>query len=623
MRLMFVRGSVPLAHLRVRVHANAAPIVADEEGGVQLDLPAGRHDVQVELDGTWLPVALEVGAGQTLLVVDADAALAPTQKGFAPAGATGQLAKLVQGELGAQLADLGGRYQIERVLGRGGMGVVLRAQDRLLQRTVAIKTLNEELAGNADAQQIFLTEARGLAALSHPNLVSIHDVTQIEGRAIIVFEFIEGKSLEALLAEQGRLDEADLLRAGIQMGRAFDYLHKKGFIHRDIKPANMLVQADGTLKVIDFGLARSLDDIVNKGTQIRGTPAYMAPEQLLGEPLTGATDVYQLGITLYELASGKLPFEGGHIMFAHVHTAPTPLLHHVPTLSPELASLIMQCIAKSPAERPSAERLTSDLRTIYLSNQQAYDQQGLFALSMGGATAEFELSQLTGRPRTAPAPASVPVPALLAPPARVAVTTGAQHDPVQTNRGATKLVAGLILAILCALSAIALILGQGGAPDAAQRPTSELPTIAAQVPADEAIDKSVVEPSVKLSPSEEIKAVPSDAMPLPAKQSAQASVEAPAKARVGVPVKESIKKRAPPKSGRSDRAAEKPAEQPVAAPKEHVKVAEPAKLAEQPVDAKNLTATAKPAESAKPAEPVKPAEEKKVKVKPNVAPRVF
>jgi predicted Ser/Thr protein kinase len=573
MRLMFIRDKAPLGALAVRLAHQQDLIHTDQEGMVSCELEPGQHDASIELDGRWRSLQLEVAADQSLLVVDVNTLFNPS--GFTAASPTGQLSRLVQGELNDQLQELGQRYQIERVLGRGGMGVVLRAKDTLLGRIVAIKTLNEELSGNKDAQEIFLTEARGLAALSHPHLVAIHDVTQIEGRAIIVFEFIEGSSLEALQQEHGKLGEADLLRAAIQMARAFDYLHKKGFIHRDIKPANMLLQADGTLKVIDFGLARSLEDIVNKGTQIRGTPAYMAPEQLLGDPLTGATDIYQLGITLYELACGKLPFEGGNIMFAHVHTPPTPLAQHSPELSPELVGLIMQCIEKDPTQRPSAEQLNADLRSIYLANQAAYDQQGIFALSMGSATAEFDLSQLGGRSATAQHPAT---------PARVVVPTGSQHDPVQANKAPIKIIAGLILAIIGALALIASI-AIGGKPDPKVEPPSppEQPTIAAQDPGPK---PAGVVPSAKLSPSEVVTAPELEPAlkPDPSPEPVEVVVEEPEVKKTPATAKVTKKPAEKPAEKPTEKPAEKPAEKPVEKPAEKPVEKPVEKIAEKPAE---------------------------------------
>ncbi len=261
--------------------------------------------------------------------------------------------------------DLGTRYVFERVLGRGGMGVVLRAQDTLLNRLVAVKLLSDELADNPEAQQIFLTESRALATLSHPNLVGIFDVTEIDGRAMMVFEYVEGETLEQLLKKGGQFDEAEALRVAIELTFAIEYLHGKNVIHRDLKPANVMVQPDGKVRLIDFGLARSLEDIAERGTRLRGSPAYMAPEQVMGEALGHHTDLYALGMTLFEILAARLPFETGDMSFAQVHRHPPSLGTLRDGLHPDLVIIVDRCICKSRSDRPpSALEVRKILTTI-------------------------------------------------------------------------------------------------------------------------------------------------------------------------------------------------------------------------------------------------------------------
>lgn len=261
--------------------------------------------------------------------------------------------------------DLGTRYVFERVLGRGGMGVVLRAQDTLLNRLVAVKLLSEELADNPEAQHIFLTESRALATLSHPNLVGIFDVTEVGGRAMMVFEYVEGDTLDQLLRKNGHFDEAEALRVAIELTYAIEYLHDKNVIHRDLKPANIMVQPDGKVRLIDFGLARSLEDIAARGTRLRGSPAYMAPEQVLGEQLGHHTDLYALGMTLFEILAGRLPFDSGDMSFAQVHRHPPSLATLREDLHADLVVIVDRCICKAQSDRPaSAVEVRKILTTI-------------------------------------------------------------------------------------------------------------------------------------------------------------------------------------------------------------------------------------------------------------------
>lgn len=254
----------------------------------------------------------------------------------------------------ASQLNLGPRYEFETILGRGGMGVVLRAYDTLLKRPVAIKILSDELAGMPEAERVFLSESQALATLNHPNLVGIYDVVQIEGRAMMVFEFVDGITLDRMFRKTDVLPESDVVRIAIELAQAIEYLHAKNVIHRDLKPANVMVQPDGMVRLIDFGLARSLEDIAERGTRVRGSPAYMAPEQVMGEQLGHFTDIYALGMTLFEVLSGKLPFESGDMSFAQVHRKPPSLAELRQGLHPDLVVLVDTCLGKSPAERPES-----------------------------------------------------------------------------------------------------------------------------------------------------------------------------------------------------------------------------------------------------------------------------
>ncbi len=343
--LMFVVGSQPLAGARVRLaDAPAHEWRTDDEGRITARLERRVHLFEVEYGGVWVDHEVDTSGRSSLLVVHVAGRSTP------PAVSR----TIEDGFLAARIEAMGERYVFERVLGRGGMGVVVKAQDTVLERPVAMKALSEELRDNAEAQRVFLSEARALATLRHPNLVAVHDVTSIDGIALMVFEFVEGDNLERRVGKGIRLSERELVDVARQLAKALEYLHARGVIHRDLKPANLILKPSGELKVIDFGLARSLEDIYAKGTRVRGTPAYMSPEQIQGAELSHASDLYQFGITLYELATGELPFPAGDMGYAHVHMTPPLVSGRAPNLHPDLAALIDHCLTKSPMDRPSS-----------------------------------------------------------------------------------------------------------------------------------------------------------------------------------------------------------------------------------------------------------------------------
>ena len=364
-KFMFVRDTHPLARTRVRMvgeDGRTSEWVTDEEGRIEAEVGRGPTSFQIAAQpaeteplaqtAEWTEHVVDTSeVSSSLVVVNISSASPPT----APRTSFFE----------RHFDDLDGRYRYEETLGRGGMGVVFRAEDTILGRTVAVKVLNDELQDSEEAQEIFLTEARALAGLTHPNLVAIHDVLDSGGIALMVTEYIDGKNVERWLKKHGALTPPAVLELSIQLADVLAYMHKEGFIHRDVKPGNLIIKPDGELKVIDFGLARSLDEITIRGTRVRGTPAYMAPEQIRGEDLTAQTDLYQFGITLYEVLSGKLPFTSGDMGYAHVHTAPQDIREAAPTTPEPLARLVMLCLAKDPAGRPrSAEEIARALRRI-------------------------------------------------------------------------------------------------------------------------------------------------------------------------------------------------------------------------------------------------------------------
>jgi serine/threonine protein kinase len=362
--LMLVQDSQPMADLKVRIEGHGQTYETDTSGQFVCHLQESENHIHVWIDEVWVHKEISVDFTNSIHVID-----------LSPTGQAGG------GFLLDEIERLGSRYAFQRVLGRGGMGVVMLADDILLNRKVAIKMLTEEYRDEPDVQQIFLKEAQSLAALSHPNLVSIYDVTTIEAKAMIVFEYVAGVNAEDILDEEGALPPRDVVRMGIQLCRALEYLHKLEFIHRDLKPSNLIIQPDGTVRIIDFGLARSLEQINARGTRVRGTPAYMAPEQLESNEINTATDIYQLGVTLYELLTGELPFDSTNI-YSAIFSEPDPIKGHLPGVDVALASLVMKCLSKDPTTRPSAGELVRALQVIHGDS----DISGLGTGNLGVAT---------------------------------------------------------------------------------------------------------------------------------------------------------------------------------------------------------------------------------------------
>ncbi len=250
-------------------------------------------------------------------------------------------------------ALLGDRYRIDAALGEGGMGVVYKAHDTLLDRPVAIKLLSPQIAG-AGAERL-LREARSIAQLDHPHIVAVYDVGTVDGRPFIVMQLVTGKTLRETSASPG-----EALRVARQVCLALEYAHGKGLVHRDIKPENVMLTDGGTVKVMDFGLARSegRTRLTQQG-MIVGTVAYMAPEQVLRGDADARTDLYALGCVLYELLAGRPPFGGDDpisIILQHIQVPPVAPHWHNAEISPELEGIVLRLMAKDPAERYASAR---------------------------------------------------------------------------------------------------------------------------------------------------------------------------------------------------------------------------------------------------------------------------
>jgi len=250
---------------------------------------------------------------------------------------------------------LSGRYRLEARIGAGGMSTVYRAFDETLERQVAIKLLNREVATDSDELERFRREARAVAQLSHPHIVGVIDAGEDEGRPYIVFEFVEGETLKDRIRRQGRLPVPEAVAYAIEIARALGAAHARHIVHRDVKPQNVLIDEEGSAKVTDFGIARTLDEEgLTADGRVVGTTDYVSPEQALGQQVTGQSDLYSLGIVLYEMLSGEVPFKGENqvaVAMKHVREPLPDVQRMRPEISAALAAVIDRATAKRPADR--------------------------------------------------------------------------------------------------------------------------------------------------------------------------------------------------------------------------------------------------------------------------------
>jgi tetratricopeptide (TPR) repeat protein len=254
------------------------------------------------------------------------------------------------------------RYRIIREVGRGGMGIVYQAEDDILQRPVAYKVLPNAVRDDARALEDFLREARIAAALHHPNIVTIFDAGQTADAVYIAMEYVEGRSLQDILDEVRILPLPRALDVFRQACRSLVHAHHQQIVHRDVKPANIMVSSTGAVKLMDFGLAAVVSHASAKVSAVRGTPYYMAPEQIAGDPVSAAADQYALGCTFYHMVSGRPPFVDGDVLYHHIHSEPTSPRHWNPTIPVWLDAIILRTMVKVPSKRfPSVEVLLREV----------------------------------------------------------------------------------------------------------------------------------------------------------------------------------------------------------------------------------------------------------------------
>ncbi|MGH9579650.1 MAG: protein kinase domain-containing protein, partial [Terriglobales bacterium] len=261
-----------------------------------------------------------------------------------------------------------GKYDVIEVLGKGGMGVVYKAQDPRIGRMVAIKMMTGGFAENPDLLKRFYREAQSTGMLQHPNIVIVYDLGDQEGNPFLVMEFLEGEGLDKLISSRREIAMVQKLDYIIQACNGLNYAHQRGIVHRDIKPANLMVLNDGNVKIVDFGIARIGDTSLTRTGQVVGTITYMSPEQINAQVVDGRTDIFSCGVMLYELLTHSLPFDGkdtASTLLKIIHEPPPPRKNVLSIYPPELEEVLHRALAKDREERyATAEDFAFDLTRI-------------------------------------------------------------------------------------------------------------------------------------------------------------------------------------------------------------------------------------------------------------------
>jgi serine/threonine-protein kinase len=337
---------------------------------------------------------------------------------------------------------IAGRYELDELVGTGGMSSVYRAHDRQLERNVALKVLHERLGADDEHVSRFRHEARAVAQLSHPNVVTVIDRFEEDGRQYIVFEYVDGESLKQLLDRTGPLPVRRALEIALAVADGLAYAHEHGVVHRDVKPQNVLLSRDGETKVTDFGIARSLDaesGLTLTGT-VLGTSSYLSPEQASGLRVTPAADVYSLGVVLYELLAGEVPFPGGNqvvVALKHVNEPPPSLLDRRPDVPARLAAAVALALQKDPERRfASMAAFAAELRACLAEVASADTERTMVVAPL--PRAEPPATRVARRPRRRMPLVAALVGLALVAAAVVAVVLTARHQgqPAAAGSGA-------------------------------------------------------------------------------------------------------------------------------------------------------------------------------------------
>jgi serine/threonine-protein kinase len=284
----------------------------------------------------------------------------------------------------------GNRYVVERRLGSGGMAHVFRARHTALAAPLAIKVLHRHLARDPEMRERFRREAEAAARLSHPNICPIVDYGEADDLVYLVMPFLAGGSLADAMAGRRTVAADRAAAVAAQAAQGLDYAHRHGVVHRDVKPDNVLFDEDGHAVVTDFGIASARFHARLTATgRAMGTPHYMSPEQAMGRLLDGRSDVYAIGVLLYEMLAGDPPFDGADsyaVGYKHVHEAPVPIEVAAPGVPPALAAIVMRCLAKSPEERFQRANDLSDALLGFLVDRGAPELRGAWRARRGPTT---------------------------------------------------------------------------------------------------------------------------------------------------------------------------------------------------------------------------------------------
>ena len=366
-----------------------------------------------------------------------------------------------------------GRYELLEKLGQGGMGIVYRARDTLLERIVAIKVISAPIEQNAELRERFFREARAAGQLSHKNIITIHDLGEYEGQPYLAMEYLEGQDLLARMAGPHRISLRRRVEIATEICEGLDYAHVHGVVHRDIKPANIFITDAGTVKILDFGLARLVTSELTRSNMMMGTINYMAPEQIRGERVDHRGDIFSTAVVLYELLSGRRAFDAESFaatLYKILQEVPEPLQNIDPTIHPELTRIIERGLAKPRDERyQHMSEMLLDL-AVYRQQLAALDSPA------AGRMAPSELRTPSDRPYPVTPPIPLPPMASPAPPA-----TGTPPPPTAplsgvASGGRLRTIALPALAIL-ALGVAGAAMWKASRPDAT--PPAAAPTTAA------------------------------------------------------------------------------------------------------------------------------------------------
>jgi eukaryotic-like serine/threonine-protein kinase len=427
-----------------------------------------------------------------------------------------------------ETAKLVGDYEIMGVLGAGGMGRVYRVRNVITDRIEAMKVLLPDLEGQEEVAARFLREIKLLAALSHPNIASLHTALTINNQLVMIMEYVEGRTLASRL-DEGAVPVADALNYIDQVLAALSYAHQLRIIHRDIKPANMMLTPEGVVKLMDFGIARTDQEpakLTAPGTTL-GSINYMSPEQVKGAAIDERSDLYSVGISLYEMVTGQKPFHGDSnfsIMAAQIQQAPTPPVQLNPSVPEGLNQIILTAIAKSPDDRfQSADAFRNAIKSVLQTLQEAKTVVRSNAVTASGAVpAAYMQPMATAKTAPVTAAATAAVAARTSP---ISITPPATPP---SNRGLYMALGGLVVVVLLVAAGIYLpgrnkgsVAAEPSGTPAATRPATEVPipapppptatmpatTSAPTTPQPEAVQPAQVAPPIEMpTPKKRVRA---------------------------------------------------------------------------------------------------------------------